>query len=64
MSASGSSLARYNNCATRTLATSSLTSVPRRRILSLSRRDTTSICDPDAPSTVGSGGGVRGRFGF
>jgi len=30
---------------------------------SLRRRDTTSICPPDAPSTVGSGGGERGRLG-
>lgn len=63
MSASGSSLARYKSWATRTLATSSLTSVPRRRMRSLRRREITSIC-PEPPSTVGRGGGERGRLGF
>jgi len=27
---------------------------------SFNRREITSICPPDAPSTVGSGGGARG----
>ena len=39
MSLPGSSLARKSICATRLLATSSLTSVPRSRILSLARRE-------------------------
>lgn len=57
----GSSFARYKSWATKTLATSSLTSVPSSKMRSFNNRLTTSSC-PDCPSTVGRGGG-RGGLG-
>mmetsp|Transcript_10771 Transcript_10771/g.35693 ORF Transcript_10771/g.35693 Transcript_10771/m.35693 type:complete len:200 (-) Transcript_10771:1229-1828(-) len=61
MSFVGSSFAKYNSCATRTLATSSLTCCPRRRMRSWRSLEMTSIW-PSPVSTMGMRTGGTGSL--